>query len=86
MNKVARWTNKHHTLVFFGLCVLFVGVGMIFRFHPLLQAQILTALTLLYIGTSLVHHHLDKTLNLEVMLEYVLISTLAVIILFGLIA
>ena len=37
----------------------------------------------IYIGFSLLHHKEDKTLTLEVTLEYILIATLTLVLLLG---
>ncbi|OGE26982.1 hypothetical protein A3C32_02325 [Candidatus Daviesbacteria bacterium RIFCSPHIGHO2_02_FULL_41_14] len=52
-----------------------------FRGNPVLQFQTLTVATLLYVILALLHHLKSKYLTLEILIEYILIATLALIIL-----
>lgn len=54
-----------------------------FQGFPNLQFVILTILSIIYLSFALIHHFLDKSLTLEIMLEYVLIVLLAMVILYG---
>ena len=49
----------------------------------LVQFQILVMLSVLYLGWALLHHNLDKSLTLEIIIEYVLTALLAMVILYG---
>ena len=51
--------------------------------EPKLLMQIVTTLAIIYVTIALIHHYFDKSLSLEVGLEYVLISLLAVLVVFG---
>lgn len=45
-----------------------------------LQMMIITLAALVYLSLALVHHYFDKTLKVEIVIEYVLIAALALII------
>lgn len=55
------------------------------RFSPQSQLIILVASAASYLAWALVYHHLDKSLTLEVFLEYVLTAILALVLLIGVI-
>lgn len=57
----------------------------IFRFSSTIQFRIFTLAALVYLGVALLHHYKDKTLTLEIIIEYILIAVLALLILQGLI-
>ena len=46
---------------------------------------IISILIILYLFWALLHHFLDKTLNLEIVLEYILTAALALVVLYGLV-
>ncbi|OGE32076.1 hypothetical protein A2631_03080 [Candidatus Daviesbacteria bacterium RIFCSPHIGHO2_01_FULL_44_29] len=70
---------------FFPLGVIFAFGMWYFRKVPILQLESLILLAILYIIGALLHHHRDRTLTLEVMIEYILIALLAISILSGLV-
>lgn len=72
--------------VFLLLAVTFIALVGIIKFQdlPKVQFQILTASTLIYLTWALLHHGLNKSLKLEVVIEYILTAMLAVVILYGL--
>lgn len=53
------------------------------RFSPQLELTILVSATILYLAWALAYHHFDKSLTLDVFMEYVLIAILALILLLG---
>jgi hypothetical protein len=61
------------------------AIFTVIKFSMLPQLQFLTVLTLIffYLGWSLIYHLVDKSLNLEITLEYVLTALLAVVVLYG---
>lgn len=63
---------------------IFVLLLFLFRFSPTLQFQILVGAATLYLSSATLHHLKDKSLTLEITIEYVLITALALIILQGL--
>lgn len=64
---------------------IFLVLLFIFRFSPATQFQIFVLATLVYLAVTLIHHYKDKTLALEIIIEYILIAALALLILQGLI-
>ena len=75
--------KKHSVLVLFLITVFSLIAVFNFRSSPLIQFQILVTLSVCYLGWALLHHNLDKSLTLEVIIEYVLTALLAVVILYG---
>lgn len=63
---------------------LFMGLLIIFRFSPERQLQILLAASIVYVLTATLHHFQDKTLTMEIIIEYILIAVLALLLLQGL--
>lgn len=63
---------------------VFMAALYLFRLSSKLQFQILVLASLVYLITALLHHYKDKTLTLEIIIEYVLIAALALLILQGL--
>lgn len=64
---------------------IFLVALFIFRFSSSIQFQIFVLAALLYLAVAIIHHYRDKTLTLEITIEYVLIAALALLILQGLI-
>jgi hypothetical protein len=69
-------------LMFFAAPV-FVLFIYLFRYSPVLQFQVLSLSVMVYLLIALSHHHHTKTLSLEIIVEYILISGLTLIILQG---
>lgn len=72
--------------VFILLAVTFIALVGIIKFAdmPKVQFQILTTSTLIYLTWALLHHGINKSLKLEVVIEYILTALLAIVILYGL--
>ncbi|MDO8486488.1 MAG: hypothetical protein Q7S77_02230 [Candidatus Staskawiczbacteria bacterium] len=62
----------------------FVGLLIIFRFSPERQLQVLITASIVYVATAILHHFQDKTLTMEIIIEYILIAVLALLLLQGL--
>lgn len=74
-----------------GLHQLFVPIALIcilliyiLRGNTLLQFEVVVIAGLAYLSIALVHHHFNKSLTLELIIEYILIAILALVILQGL--
>ncbi len=65
------------------LAIIFLGLLYLFRSNSLYQVELIIASSIAYITIALLHHHLDKSLTLEIIIEYILIAILVVIILQG---
>ena len=75
--------NTYGIFIFFILTFISLIFVIKFANAPRVQFQILTALAILYLSWAFFHHTLDKTLKLEIVIEYVLTALLAIIILYG---
>lgn len=67
-----------------------VAIGMIsamyyFRNYPLIKLQLVIAGVVLYIAIALLHHHKDKSLSWEVMVEYIMFALFVTVMVQGLI-
>jgi hypothetical protein len=82
LNHLTKLNKQNHTLV-----VLTGAVALIllvkYNNLPQIQFLIATILIMLYLLWAILHHHNDKTLRVEVMVEYVLTALLSLIILYG---
>jgi hypothetical protein len=58
---------------------------IVFRYAPAISFGILAGVTLIYLVGAIWHHFQDKTLTVEIIIEYILIAALALLILQGLI-
>ncbi len=84
--KKPQWINKIDKNLVYTLLPLGIAFVILSFVSPQLkQAEAGLAITFiyLYIGFSLLHHKADKSLTLEVMLEYFLIATLTLVLLLG---
>lgn len=63
---------------------LFMGLLIIFRFSSERQFQVLVTASIVYICTAILHHFQDKSLTMEIIIEYILIAVLALLLLQGL--
>lgn len=73
----------HHPLHYFTLlCILLVGLWGLFWFdyNPAIQLGIVISLGVAYVVWGIVHHLYHRDLHLKIILEYVLMATLAVLI------
>lgn len=86
MNKKALFLKQQNYLLF-SLVMLVLVILILFRLQnfPLTQFRILIVLVLGYFGWALYHHYQDKSLTLEIIVEYVLTTLLVTVILLGLI-
>lgn len=63
---------------------IFAVFGLIkFNDNPILQFKLLTILVGIYLIIAVIHHTLDKTLALEIVLEYVLTAIICLTVLYG---
>lgn len=51
-----------------------------FRFSPQIQFIIFSVATIIYLSFALIHHFREKTLILEIVIEYILIAILALVV------
>ena len=83
MEKTIRKIHRFNLSFILGLALL-TGI-IVVKLQGLPQVQFLVTLCLVfaYLAWALLYHKLDKTLTLEVMLEYILTALLAVIVAYG---
>lgn len=62
------------------LASLLIVILLFYKFNPKVSMQLVTIGALIYVVSALIHHHFDKTLTLEVIIEYVLLASLIIII------
>lgn len=82
--KTGKLQNIKLVWVFTITMPAFMAALFIARFNHQIQFQIFILATGVYLLTALLHHFRDKTLTLEIIIEYVLIAALALVILQGL--
>ena len=75
--------NLVYTLLPLG--VAFVILSFVTPQLKQIEAGLAITFIYLYIGFSLLHHKADKSLTLEVTLEYILIATLTLVLLLGIV-
>lgn len=71
--------------IFLPIGILLLVVVFLFNSNSNVLIQVVVTMTLIYLGFSIMHHNVDKTLTLEVALEYILIACLVLVILAGVI-
>lgn len=77
--------TKNLPISAFLLPIAFVFIMLSFYFPRMIAVQLglVVAFASLYIGASLMHHHKDKSLTPQIILEYILVATLIVVIMAG---
>ncbi len=76
-----RTIKLNLTHLFLPIATLFIVLMFMFRDSTRVQMEIVAIGALIYVGIAFIHHHLDKTLTFEVIVEYILIAALTLIIL-----
>ena len=82
---LAHHAKLHLQTTFVMLSLLLIVLSFAFHSQRNLQFELLILLVIVYVSFSMLHHYLDKSLTLETMLEYILIASLAVVLLLGLV-
>lgn len=59
---------------------LFLTALYLARFSPRIQLEIFIGAVLTYLITAIIHHQLDKSLTLEIVVEYILIAILTLVV------
>ncbi|MBI2596177.1 hypothetical protein HYW46_05600 [Candidatus Daviesbacteria bacterium] len=65
------------------LSIILIVASFIFRQHANIQLELAILAIFIYISFALIHHFFDKSLSLEIIIDYILISILATVILLG---
>ncbi len=71
------------TYAFIPIGLFSVMLILLFKGNANLQLQILIFSAVSYVGLAIFHHHQDKSLTLEIIVEYILIAALIIIVLQG---
>lgn len=82
MRKLFKYNLLSNIFLFVSLCLIIAS--FFFKDSNTYQYQIIFVTVLLYLLSSIAHHHFDKSLTFEVGLEYILIGALAFLVVFGL--
>lgn len=81
MRKIIKYDLLSH--IFLVISLVLIGASYFFRNWSLYQYEIIFLAASIYLITSIIHHYFDKSLTLEVGLEYVLIALLTFLVVFG---
>lgn len=80
--KIAIRLYKYHVYALVFLSIIAVLIMIKFR-GSYVQFLTLSSLTIAYLIWALTFHYMDKSLKLEIMLEYVLTALLVLIVFYG---
>lgn len=83
MKTIVKLHRKHNILVLIGAALVALVSILRLQGSPSVQFEVLALLVLFYLSWALLYHFLDKSLKLEVMIEYILTALLALVILYG---
>jgi hypothetical protein len=75
--------QKYHLAVFLAVAAFGAFEILQFKTTPAIQFFIITFLAIVYLAWASIYHLLDKSLNLEVMLEYILTALLVLVVFYG---
>lgn len=84
MRRLQQNLPRFLIILFLPISAIFISLSLFFRHRSIVQFELLVFIMLIYVVFTLVHHHLDKNLTLEVILDYILIAALGAIIAIGL--
>lgn len=68
---------------FLAASLIMIFLSFFYKDINIYQYEIIFTTVLLYLTSSIMHHHFDKSLTFEILLEYILIGALAFLIIFG---
>lgn len=75
---------RHINHLYLPVSLVIIGLSFLLRGDPQIQLNLLIMAVFLYLSFSFIHHFLDKSLTLEVIIEYILIAWLSIVLLIGL--
>jgi len=84
MKKIGK--DIQHYLPLVGIFLAGILGFIVFSYDRAFQMAVTVAVATAYVSWGLVHHFLHKDLHLSVFIEYLLIATLGVVIVFSLIS
>lgn len=80
-NDIVKKLHRFSLLIFGGFFGLMLVSLYLFKNDPVMRFQAIIALAINYTAWAIFHHYLDKTLTLEIVIEYVLIACFVLVIL-----
>lgn len=83
-NILTKIIRKYSIFFWLILAVTTAVVALRPEVMPYVRFQAFIFLTIAYLAWALVHHIIDKTISLEIVIEYLLTATLAIVILYSL--
>lgn len=69
--------------IFLAISLILIGASFFFKDWNFYQYGIIFFAVSVYLISSIIHHYFDKSLTLEVGLEYILIALLSFLVVFG---
>ncbi len=81
MKLMFRYNLLSYIFLFFSIILIFIS--FFYKNSNSFQYEIIFITVILYLISSIAHHHFDKSLTFEVGLEYILIGGLAALVIFG---
>ena len=81
MRKLFKYNLLSNIFLFVSLVL--IAASFFYKDNNSYQYEIIFLTVALYLASSIAHHHFDKSLTLEVILEYILIGALAFLVVFG---
>ena len=83
MKKTLLKLHRYNFLIIFGPALLVLITVLKTTTLPGVQFLLILSLIFFYLSWALVYHFIDKSLNLEVILEYILTALLSIVVLYG---
>lgn len=75
---------KKYSLIFLGTAgIVAVLASFKLQFLPQIQMGVMSAVVTFYLIWAIIYHYLDKSLKLEIVVEYVLTALLALVLVYG---
>lgn len=83
MKKIVKSFDINLLHILIPLSLLGILLSLQFRHYNLLLLEIVILFGLFYLLSSMIHHHIDKSLTLEIIIEYILTALLMIILVSG---
>jgi len=81
--RIKTATYKLFSHIFLLISLILIFFSFLYKDWNVHQYEIISLAVAIYLGSSMIYHYFDKTLTLEVGLEYILIALLAFLVVFG---
>lgn len=85
MKRIVKKINLELIHIFLPVSVVFLFFMYFLKPQSTVYLKIIILVSVLYLLISLIHHYIDKSLNKETLLEYLLIAFLVLIMIAGVI-